>query len=95
MAAGMTDEEWAVRTGSATLAFCIVLTLQQSDPTFQERFLKNLDDAYYHFRDDNDATRADGSPREVTGVLEMLSWTSQMLTGWNPVLGQRPPFLQK
>lgn len=90
----MTDEQWQVRTGAAALATCIVRTLSESDPTFEERFLKNLDEAYYHFRDDNDAVRADGKPREVIGVLEMLSWTRELLTGWNPVVGQRRPFLK-
>lgn len=90
----MTDEQWAVRTGAAALACCIVRTLQQSDPTFEERFLKNLDEAYHHFKDDNDAVGADGSPRDVIGVLEILSWTNELLTGWNPVVGQRRPLLK-
>lgn len=62
--------------------------------TFEARFLKKLDEAYYHFRDDNNAVRADGSPRDVIGVLEMLSWTNELLTGWNPVVGQQQPFLK-
>src|SRR5260370_21125243 len=92
--AALTDEQWTVRTGAAALVTCIVRTLHESDPTFEERFLKKLDEAYYHFRDDHDSVRADGSPRDVIGVLEMLSWTRELLTGWNPVLGQRPPFLK-
>ncbi|WP_316202866.1 MULTISPECIES: hypothetical protein [unclassified Bradyrhizobium] len=91
----MTDEQWQVRTGAAALAACIVRTLQQTDPTFEERFLKNLDEAYHHFRDDHDAVRADGSRRDVVGVLEMISWTNELLTGWNAVVGQRQPFLKK
>jgi hypothetical protein len=90
----MTNEEWTVRTGAAALATCIVRTLQQSDPTFEERFLKNLDEAYHHFRDDHGAVDANGKPRDVIGVLEMLSWTNELLTGWNPVLGQREPLLR-
>ena len=89
----MTDEEWAVRTGAAALATCIVRTFQEADPTFEERFLKKLDEAYYRFRDDNNAVRADGSPRAVTGVLEMLAWTNEFLTGWNRVTGQQKPLL--
>lgn len=92
--AGLTDEQWTVRTGAAALVTCIVRTLQQADPTFEERFLKNLDEAYHHFRDESDAVRADGKPREVIGVLEMLAWTNELLTGWNPVVGQRRPFLK-
>ena len=87
----MTDEQWNVRTGAAALVTCIVRTLQQSDPAFEERFLKK---AYHHFRDDSDAVQADGKPREVIGVLEMLSWTNELLTGWNPVVGQRRPLLK-
>lgn len=90
----MTDEQWALRTGAAALATCIVRTLQQSDPTFEERFLKNLDEAYNHFRHDSEAVGADGKPREVTGVLEILSWTNEFLTGWDKVTGQRPPLLK-
>lgn len=36
----MIDEEWNVRAGAAALATCLVKTIEQSDPTFQERFLK-------------------------------------------------------
>jgi hypothetical protein len=82
------------KDGAAALATCIVRTLQQSDPTFEERFLKNLDDAYHQFRDDNDAVGADGKPRDVIGVLEMLTWTNELLTGWNPVVGQGRPLLK-
>jgi hypothetical protein len=92
--AHLTDEQWTVRTGAAALATCIVRTLHESDPTFEERFLKKLDEAYHHFRDDHEAFRVDRSRREVTGVLEMLAWTNELITGWNPVLGQREPFLK-
>ena len=90
----MTDEQWSVRTRAAALVTCIVRTIQQSDPTFEERFLKNLDLAYGAFRDDPDAVDGDDKPRDVIGVLEMLSWTNELLTGWNPVLGQRRPLLK-
>ncbi|AWM07616.2 hypothetical protein [Bradyrhizobium symbiodeficiens] len=90
----MTDEEWNVRAGAAALATCLVKTIEQSDPTFQERFLKNLDDAYYHFKDDSAAVSADGKPRSVIGALEILSWTREMLTGWNPVTGQGQPLIK-
>ena len=93
--ASLTDEQWTVRTGAAALATCIVRTLQESDPTFEERFLKKLDEAYHHFRDDSDAVQADGKPRDVIGILEMLSWTNELLIGWNPVVGQRKPFLKE
>ncbi|WP_338310469.1 hypothetical protein [Bradyrhizobium ottawaense] len=90
----MTDEEWNVRAGSATLAACLFKSLGESDPTFQERFLKNLEEAYYHFRDDSAATGADGTPRPVTGALEFLSWTRGNANRWNPITGQGRPLLK-
>jgi hypothetical protein len=88
-----TDDLWQVKTGTAALAVCIVRTLQKSDPDFEDRFLKNLDRAYDHFRHDHGATRRDGSPREVQNVLEMLAWTRELLTGWNNITGQQEPLL--
>jgi len=90
----VTNEEWTVRTGAAVLATCLVRTLEETDPSFQDRFLKHLEDAYYRFRDDNNATSADGKPRDVTGVLEVLSWTNEMLTGFSKITGQGRPFLK-
>ena len=90
----MTNEEWTVRTGAAALATCIVRTLEQSDPTFEARFLKNLDAAYHHFRDEHEAVDANGKPRDTIGVLEMLTWTNELLTGWSNVSGQRKPLLK-
>jgi hypothetical protein len=80
------DDLRQLKLGTAALAACIVRTLQKSDPDFEERFLATLSDAYYHFRDD-----ADG---EVVGLLELLSWTRELLTGWNMVTGQGEPFLK-
>jgi hypothetical protein len=87
------DDLWQIKTGAAALAVCLVRTLEKSDPDFQDKFLENLDRAYYHFRDNNPATRADGSPREVLNLLEMLAWTRELLTGWSNVSGQNEPFL--
>jgi hypothetical protein len=87
------DDLWSVKTGTAALAVCIVRTLQKSDPDFEDRFLANLERAYHHFRDNSEATRADGSPRDVQNVLEMLNWTRELLTGWNNISGQREPLL--
>lgn len=39
------------KRGTAVLAACIVQTLNESDNTFQERFLKRLSEAYYEIRD--------------------------------------------
>ena len=87
------DDLWSVKTGAAALAVCIVRTLQKSDPDFEDRFLESLERAYDHFREDSAATRADGSPRDVQNVLEMLAWTRELLTGWDNVSGQREPLL--
>ena len=89
MATDRKDPEWQIKSGAAALATCIVRTLNESDPTFQTRFLENLDRAYGQFRD------ADRYPsdRDVIIVLEMLSWTRELLTGWNMVTGQGRPLL--
>jgi hypothetical protein len=76
------DELWAVKTGAAALAVCMVRTLEKSDPHFEQRFLEHLDRAY------------DGSPRDLQNVFEMLAWTRELLTGWNNVSGQRDPLLK-
>jgi hypothetical protein len=91
---GHTDDQWQLKSGAATLAVCIVRTLQQSDPDFESRFLANLDRAYHHYRDNHGHwTRRDGSPREVQDVCEMLAWTRELLTGWSNITGQGEPFL--
>jgi hypothetical protein len=78
------DELWQLKTGTAALVACIVRTLQKSDPDFEAQFLASLDRAYDHFR---------YSDRETQNILELLSWTNELLTGWNNVTGQREPFL--
>ena len=89
------DELWAVKTGAAALAVCMVRTLEKSDPHFEQRFLEHLDRAYDHFRDNHGTwTRSDGSPRDLQNVFEMLAWTRELLTGWNNVSGQRDPLLK-
>jgi hypothetical protein len=87
------DDLWQLKTGMAALAVCIVRTLEKSDHSFEESFLANLDRAYDHFRESKVATRADGSPREVQNVLEIMAWTRELLTGWSNVSGQREPLL--
>jgi len=86
--AGRADPEWQIKSGAAALVTCIVQTLNESDHTFQERFLKNLDKAYYAFRDGEQ-----NPDRDVILVLEMLSWTREFLTGWNMITGQGRPLL--
>jgi len=71
--------------GTAILAACIVQTLTESDPSFQERFLERLAAAYTELRDNTDGP--------VTQELTLLSWTRSLLTGFDFVGGQDDPFL--
>ena len=89
------DDQWSVKTAAAALAVCIVRTIEESDPSFADRFKANVDRAYHHFRDnDGKWTRRDGSPRDLQDVLETLSWTNELLTGWNNITGQGDPLLK-
>lgn len=73
------------KRGVAALAACIVQTINESDPSFQARFLKRLDAAYYEFHDNMDG--------DVRQELELFSWTRENLDGWNNISGQGKPFL--
>jgi hypothetical protein len=84
MAEQLSDLHRAKR-GMAALVTCVVQTLNETDPSFQERFLANVSKAYYKFRDDTDG---DG-----TEELELLSWTREYLTGFSHLTGQGKPFL--
>lgn len=79
-----TDLDRAMR-GTAVLASCIVQTLNESDPLFQERFLNRLAEAYTEFRDNVDG--------DVKQELQLLAWTRSLLTGFDFVQGQGDPFL--
>ena len=78
-----TTELHRAKRGVAALAACVVQTLNESDPAFQERFLKNLGEVYSQFRDDTDG--------DVIQELELFSWTREYLTGWNAFSGQGRP----
>jgi hypothetical protein len=71
--------------GAAILTACLVQTLNESDPSFQDRLLRRLTEAYYEVRDNSEG--------EVRHQLELLSWTRNLLTGWNWITGQGKPFL--
>ena len=89
------DDLWEVKTGVATLAICIARALEKSDPDFGDRFQKNLERAFDHFRNNyGHYTRRDGTPRDTETVLELLSWTREMLIGWSFSSGQGEPFLK-
>lgn len=83
------DDLFRAKRGTAVLAACIVQTLNESDDTFQERFLKRLSEAYYEIRDNQSGDWG----QDVLQELELLSWTRSYLTGVDFVRGQGEPFL--
>lgn len=78
-----TTELHRAKRGVAALTACVVQTLSESDPTFQERFLERLARVYGEFRDNTDG--------DVIQELELFSWTRENLTGWNIITGQGKP----
>jgi hypothetical protein len=74
------------KKGVAVLAACIVQTLNESDTTFQTRFLDRLTRAYYELRDNPDA-------QNESQALELLAWTREYLTGFSRFSGQGEPLL--
>ena len=84
MTKSLTDLHRAKR-GMSVLTACLVQTMNETDSSFQDRFLERLSRAYYELRDNS----ADDSIQE----LELLSWTRELLTGWNNITGQGKPFL--
>ena len=80
-----TNDLHQARSATAILATCIVQTLNESDPSFQDRFLKRLAQAYSEVRDNSEG--------DVIQELELLSWTRELLTGFSFVSGQGKPFL--
>jgi hypothetical protein len=85
MADQLSDLHRAKR-GVAVLAACIVQTLNESDPTFQRRFLERLAQAYAEIKDDWPGP-------DVIQELELLSGTREFLTGFDRIEGQGEPFL--
>lgn len=84
MAEPLSDLHRAKR-GVAALTACLVHTIDKSDPTFKDRFLKNLTEVYYEFRDNTDG--------DVTQELELFTWTREYLTGFSAFTGQGKPLL--
>jgi hypothetical protein len=85
-----TSDLFRAKRGVAVLAACIVQTASESDPSFETRFLERLRHAYGLIRDNEDGTWEG----DVIQELELLSWTRELLTGWNPVSGKVPVFLK-
>ncbi len=80
----MADDLKSVKSGTAVLVACLVQTLNETDPTFKDRFLERLSRAY--------AERLDEAERNE---LELLSWARELVSGFNFVSGQGKPFLEK
>lgn len=78
------------KRGVAALTACVVQTLNESDPTFEKRFLDRLERVYYEFRDEPGAHDKDS---DVIQELELFQWTREYLTGWNMISGQGKPLL--
>lgn len=73
------------KLGMTIVSACIVQTLNETDPTFQDRFLSRVRAAYYELKDNTDGN--------VKEQMEALSWTLELLTGFDPINGQQQPFL--
>ena len=74
------------KRGVAILATCIVETLNESDPTFKDRFLTTLERAYRKLKDDSEG--------DVSEEMSLVLWTHEHLTGWNAVTGRGKPFFE-
>ena len=84
MPAQTTDLHRAKR-GVAILAACVVQTLNESDPSFEARFLERMSRAYRELKDNSEG--------DVIQELELLMWTREYLTGFGVFRGQGKPFL--
>lgn len=74
------------KVGVAVLTTCIVETINDSDPSFRNRFLKKMGEAYYKLRDDTEGDQIE--------QMELLTWTRSFLTGFDFATGQGEPLLQ-
>lgn len=75
-----------LKKATAVLAACVVQTLDESDPSFEGRFLERLERAYRELKDNTDG--------DVQHEMELLSWTRSLLTGFSHIDGQGAPFLK-
>jgi hypothetical protein len=80
-----TDDLFRAKRGVAAMFACLVQTINETDPSFQERFSAKLVEGYREFKDHTEG--------DVTQELELFSWTREYLTGWNMITGQGKPFL--
>ena len=75
-----------LKKATSVLAACVVQTLDESDPSFERRFLERLERAYRELKDNTDG--------DVQHEMELLSWTRSLLTGFSHATGQGAPFLK-
>jgi len=73
------------KRGVAALVACLVQTVNETDSSFEGRFLERLS-RYGEFKDNTDG--------DVRQEMELLSWTREYLTGWNTITGQGKRFLE-
>ncbi|WGM31484.1 hypothetical protein [Brevundimonas sp. NIBR11] len=71
------------KRGIAAMITALVHTMNETDPTFQRRFLARLDQAEYSRRNSE-------RPAEVD-EMELYSWTSSFITGFDFVTGKGDP----
>jgi hypothetical protein len=81
-----TSDLFRAKRGMAILVTCIVQVLNESDSTFQRRFLERLSKAHRHLRDESEG--------DVIQEMELLNWTREYLTGFSQFRGQEKPFLE-
>ena len=74
------------KRGVATLIACVVQTQNESDPSFEKRFLERLSRAYRELKDNSEG--------DVRQEMELLSWTRELLTGFSQIHGQGKKFLE-
>ena len=84
---GTRDEQLHdTKRGVAILVTCLVETLKDTDPTFQDRFIENLDRAYRITREQFDDQTLDRH--------ELIRWVQTTITGWSSITGQGKPFFE-
>lgn len=81
-----------LKRGTAAITACLVKTLNESDPTFQDRFLGHLETAYRKFKN-QEGPFTQGELGKLT-ELELISWVTEMITGQSFGVGQKEPFLE-
>lgn len=80
----MSDPSDPAKSATAVLIACLVKAMSESEPSFQDRFVANLDRAYRKRKDDG----------ATISELESLSWTRELITGFSQAKGGGAPFLK-